>query len=282
MPDILEIIKKRRSVRTFADKPVEEKKKGQIRNYCQKNREGPFGNKVNFEFVQIAEDDMAGLMKLGTYGMISGTRLYLAGSIRPAVGAMEDFGFVFESALLKCTELGLGTCWLGGFLSRSAFAEKINPPSGWVIPAVTPVGYPADKMTLAEKTIRGFIRASNRKDFSDLFFDGHPGKGLTSVAAGPFLSVLEAVRQAPSASNKQPWRVIVIDGSFHFYLDEDKAYNNIFAGIQLQNMDLGIAMCHFAMAADAIGKKGEWDIGAEPKGLKTSWKHIITWNSGKK
>jgi nitroreductase len=124
MSGILEIIAKRRSIRTFSEAPVEEKKKERILAHCRKNSRGPFGNRIKFEFVEIAEEDKAGLMKLGTYGMISGARLYLAGSVRPTAGAMEDFGFAFESAMLKCTELGLGTCWLGGFLSRSALRTR--------------------------------------------------------------------------------------------------------------------------------------------------------------
>jgi hypothetical protein len=167
------------------------------------------------------------------------------------------------------------------FPQQVSVADKINLTSGWVIPAVTPVGYSAGKMTLAEKTIRGVVRASNRKNFSSLFLDGNPGKGLASGTAGPYLKILEAVRMAPSASNKQPWRIIKQGARFHFYLNEDPIYNNIFKGIQLQNMDMGIAMCHFAMAADALGRKGQWEIGAEPPDLKTSWKYIISWNSGK-
>lgn len=63
---------------------------------------------------------------------------------------------------------------------------------------------------------------------------------------------------APSASNKQPWRVIR-EGStpiFHFYLAENKLYNSLMKGIKIQNVDMGIALCHFAEVVQALGKKG--------------------------
>jgi len=58
------------------------------------------------------------------------------------------------------------------------------------------------------------------------------------------------VRIAPSASNKQPWRIVKIEGAWHFFLERTKGYGDgiIFKLLKLadiQRLDMGIAMCHF-------------------------------------
>ena len=67
------------------------------------------------------------------------------------------------------------------------------------------------------------------------------------------------VRWAPSAVNKQPWRIIVRDGSFHFYKKQDKGYISEKTG-DLQKIDLGIALCHFFAGIEAQGAQPELEI----------------------
>ena len=57
------------------------------------------------------------------------------------------------------------------------------------------------------------------------------------------------VRWAPSAVNKQPWRVVVQDRKYHFYEKKDKGYVNEATG-DLQKIDVGIALCHFVMGIE--------------------------------
>ena len=59
----------------------------------------------------------------------------------------------------------------------------------------------------------------------------------------------EKVRLAPSAVNKQPWRAIAKDNVVHFYLKRSKGFkkeNNL----DMQMIDMGIALCHFALGAE--------------------------------
>ncbi|MCX6554510.1 MAG: nitroreductase, partial [Candidatus Aminicenantes bacterium] len=69
---------------------------------------------------------------------------------------------------------------------------------------------------------------------------------------------LECVRLAPSASNRQPWRILQQDGAFHFFLSRDKAYSAMMPHVDLQRIDLGIAMCHFQLSAAELGLAGGW------------------------
>jgi nitroreductase len=191
---------------------------------------------------------------------------------------MEDFGYCLETVILKATELGLGTVWLAGSLNRTTFSKKINLKENELLPAVTPVGYQAEHTTLKEKFIRGLVRSTSRKNFGELFFAAQADHPLEKQTLGAYGDILEGVREAPSASNKQPWRIIKETGTntFHFYLCEDKPYNNKFKDIQIQRLDMGIAMCHFELAARDLGVPGKW-LTARPGPDAGELVYIATW-----
>ena len=60
------------------------------------------------------------------------------------------------------------------------------------------------------------------------------------------------MRWAPSAVNKQPWRVIWDGRAAHFYEKKNRGYVSA-SGWDLQKIDLGIALCHFSRA---LAEKG--------------------------
>jgi hypothetical protein len=73
---------------------------------------------------------------------------------------------------------------------------------------------------------------------------------------------LEAVRLGPSASNKQPWRVLRDDGVWDFYLRRTPGYLRSNGGRRdngdLQRADMGIALCHWELTALELGLQGHW------------------------
>ena len=273
----LEAIKARISIRTYEERPVEQEKIGVLEECLLKMNKGPFGNAVRLMLVDVSGQDKDELKKYGSYGNIKGSRLFIAGAVKSGNGNMEDFGYCMEQAILQATELGLGTVWLGGGLNRSTFAQKVGAAEDEVIPAVTPVGYPSDKHTFTDNIIRFLSKARNRNQFGKIFFDVNMETPLTENACGSFAAALEAVRIAPSASNKQPWRVIRDDnGAFHFYLKEDVVYNNAFKGIKIQNLDMGIAMNHFELAVGELGLAGGWKF-AKPSLEAGKLIYIASW-----
>jgi hypothetical protein len=91
------------------------------------------------------------------------------------------------------------------------------------------------------------------------------------------------VRWAPSASNKQPWRVIRSDDAWHFYLQRTKGYGkgsmifNVLRLADLQRVDMGIAMCHFELAVHEFNLHGRWKI-EEPEIRKPeNTEYIVSW-----
>jgi hypothetical protein len=95
--------------------------------------------------------------------------------------------------------------------------------------------------------------------------DGEFGAALSPEAAGPYASPLEMARWAPSASNRQPVRIVRSGASWHFYIQRTPGYLPRFArtltGIEdLQRVDSGIAMCHFELTARELGLTGRWVV----------------------
>ena len=75
------------------------------------------------------------------------------------------------------------------------------------------------------------------------------------------------VQLAPSATNKQPWRLVVEENKVHFYEEKTKGYANESTG-DIQKVDLGIALYHFEVGAKEQGLKGS--ILQENPGISTA------------
>ena len=163
--------------------------------------------------------------------------------------AMEAVGYVFEKLVLYAQSLGLGTCWLGGTFNRSEFAKAMELSGDEFFPIASPIGYPAPKNHTVDKIMRKAIKADTRKSFDELFFEGSFDSPLVKEAAGEYLYPLEMTRLAPSAKNAQPWRILHDASDFHFYEKKTIPSSNH----DIQRLDIGIAVCHFELAAKEKG-----------------------------
>ena len=56
----------------------------------------------------------------------------------------NDLGIAFEHLVLKATDLGLGTCWMGMSRRSEEARELLGVPEGLEVIIQTPVGYPAE------------------------------------------------------------------------------------------------------------------------------------------
>ncbi len=270
---VIDVIRKRTSVRTYEQRPVEAEKLERLRAFFTEVQ-NPFGSKVRFELVESSAQ------KIGTYGFIKGAKTYFAGCVKKGGLDVEGFGYAFEQVVLLATALGLGTCWLGGTFKRSTFIEQLKP-QGEFLPAVSPLGYAAERKSLTEMAVAAGAGARKRRRFGELFFDGSVGKPLMPDD-GALKTCLEMVCIGPSASNKQPWRVIVGGGVCHFYAVLDKRYaGNTAYGFEMQRIDLGIAACHFELSARELGLPGGFVV-EDPQlisdELQTEgWRYGFSW-----
>ncbi len=240
MENITELIKQRRSVRTYDGRILDENTKEQLLLFA-KNIQNPFDIPVEFKFLDAKKDGL-------TCPVVSGTDLYVGAKIKNAPNNSVAFGYSFEAFVLYAQSLGLGTVWLGGTMNRAAFEQAMELSENEIMPCATPIGYTAKKMSMRENMMRRAIKADERLPFEDLFFDGAFNTPLLKEKADKFAEPLGMVRLAPSAVNKQPWRIVITDNTAHFYLKRTKGFGHE-RKLDMQMIDMGIALCHFALTA---------------------------------
>ena len=242
---ISEAIEARRSVRSFDGRELTPADRAALSELAAR-AENPYAIPVEFALLDAEAHGLSS-------PVITGASLWLAGKLPQRPHAEEAFGFSFETLLLRArAELGLGSVWIAGTFNRAAFEAAMQLTPGERMPCASPVGYPAAKMSLREALMRKGAGADARLPFASLFFDGEFRTPLAPEAAGALRPLLEAVRRAPSAVNRQPWRAVRVGDAVHFYEKHSRGYVDK-SGWDLQKVDLGIALSHFALAAEAAG-----------------------------
>lgn len=149
-------IEKRKSIRKFKDKKLEDEK---IDKLIEAAILAPSGNNAQpwrFYIVRTKEDKK----KLKENNIIKQDFLYQAPIIIVCCGdptvypksldmddsnelrAVRDLSLACENLVLRATELGLGTCFVG-WIKKEKIKEVLGIPKKLIVPYVIPVGYPA-------------------------------------------------------------------------------------------------------------------------------------------
>ncbi len=244
MTDIKKQIESRRSVRTYDGLPLSESLREQLLTYAN-SIENPFGIPAEFRLLDAKKFGLS-------CPVVTGTELFVGGKVKNSPDASLAFGYSFEEFVLYARSIGLGTVWIGGTMNRDAFEKAMELSEDEIMPCVSPIGVTAKKMSIRESLMRKGVKADERLPFEELFFDGSFDTPLRKENAGVFAEPLEMVRLAPSAVNKQPWRVVISDNAAHFYLMRSKGFGHS-ERLDMQMVDIGIALCHFALSAKDKG-----------------------------
>jgi len=281
---VTELIRRRYSCRTYDATPIGPDTRQPLEEYIKLIGEGPLGAPLRFKLLAAGDEDREALRGLTTYGVIRGATGFLLGAVGAGERDMEDFGYAAEQIVLLATGLGLGTCWLGGTFRRSRFAERLGLRPGEQMPCVLSLGIPAGRRSLVDRISRLGAGSDRRLPWQRLFFDGGWDSPLGEEAAVAYGTPLEMARLAPSASNRQPWRVLRQGQAWHFYLQRTPGYHKVSEplsnGIDLQRVDIGIAMCHFELTAQELGLEGRWAMaGPEVTGSGTA-EYVVSWVAG--
>lgn len=273
---ITEIIRKRHSVRTYDRRPISVELREAILQYAQQLK-GPFPMEVQFGFLDKPKVKVDAQIKLGTYGMIQGASSFIAAAVEKKEHNMEQLGYVFEDLILYLTSLGLGTCWLAGTFNKGAFSKAMKTGPDELLPIVSPVGYKGWLASPIDGLLKPLPNLKVRKTWNKLFYANNFNNPLKEAEAGLYALPLEMVRLAPSASNRQPWRVILANERYHFYLAHDAIYKTRYP-YDIQKIDLGIAMFHFEAVAKEAGLPGRWETQEPNLGsIPPSIEYIVTW-----
>jgi len=272
---VTDVIRRRYSCRQYLPAPIEEEKRRRLADFCAATGPGPFGAPVRFAFVAATEQERSALRGLGTYGFIKNPTGFILGAMGPGEKNLEDYGYQMERIILCATDLGLGTCWLGGSFTKSRFARKIGARREETVPAVTSVGHIADPGGLP-------VHRTSRLPWEALFFRERFGSLLSREEAGAYAIPLEMVQSGPSASNKQPWRVVQDGAAWHFCMQRTPGYPGAIATrllriADMQRLDMGIAMCHFELTARELGLVGGWEECDPALALPELTEYTVSW-----
>jgi nitroreductase len=175
--DFSELVQARRSVRTFSNDEVSEKI---IRQVVECARLAPsWKNQQCWHFIvirdkeKIAEIVSAGMV-LGNSWLKKAPVLILAcgdparsGNRGNVPYYAVDVSIAMEHIVMGATELGLGTCWVGVF-DEQKLIDALEIPKNMKIVALTPLGYPADNMSVHERLSRTAIGSKRRKALADI------------------------------------------------------------------------------------------------------------------
>lgn len=272
---VVETIKKRRSVRTYENRELTMQDRKMLSEYMNQ-LDNPFGIAVHHYMIDKTLNEEG--EKLGTYGVIKGASTFLGISIPYVEMAPVAAGYEFENLILYATNMGLGTVWLAATFDRNAFSSAMQIPEDEIFPAISPVGYQANKQSEKEIMMRAAMNASARKDWNELFYEGDFCTPLTKDAAGDYAVPLEMVRLAPSAKNIQPWRVLKTNDTYHFYVDYEVDADK--ETVIVKQIDSGIALAHFHQTALEEKLNGHFEkLPQEQMNVPDHLHYIISWKA---
>ena len=158
-----EIIKNRRSIRVFKDKevPMEDLHKVLDAGLLAPSTR----NFQNWKFIAVTDKEVISKMQVacGDQPQVGSAPAVIAlcaneSFVMPCGQETSsiDCSIALSFMMLQAYELGLGTCWIGGFDDK-AVKEVLCIPQDYTVVCLTPLGY-ADEAT----------EARDRKDFEDV------------------------------------------------------------------------------------------------------------------
>ncbi len=263
----VELIRSRRSVRSFDSRAVPEELQRELLAFAYAV-ETPYDLPIEWRVLDAKTHGLSS-------PVITGTDTYIAGKLKRLPHAEEAFGFAFERIVLYALSKGLGTTWIAGTMDRPAFERAMRLEADEVMPCVSPLGFSAAKMSLRESMMRKGVKADSRLPFSELFFNGDFDTPLSPEKAGDLADTLEMVRWAPSAVNRQPWRLLVCGDTVHFCEKQSRGFVDS-TGWDLQKVDLGIAICHFSCGMEEKGRRMEFSAENPGLSLPAGMLHIVS------
>ncbi len=276
---VLDVIKSRRSIRSFSNKALAEEDEKALKDSIRRARDvkAPLG--TSYELVQIPlTPHDRDRMKISSYGFIIGEQGFIVGICENSKDGLIDLGHSMEAIVIDLTSRGIGTCWMVSTFKRSAFDDKIDLQEGQILAAIIAYGYPSRKPSIFDRLAKFSSKSDQRLPFNNLFFMNDFSNPIYEGECYHARPCLEAVRAAPSGYNKQPWRIVVEEGRLHLYIERVHAYASKRLGFDMQYLDIGIAMSHM----EAIcGKDGHWtfdDPGIEVPNQE--YEYIATMNYG--
>jgi len=164
--DVFDAITERKSVRTYADKPVPNEK---LEKILEAGRLAPSAHNTQpWHFIVVTDKEERKILSLGRYAKFltqSPVVIVALGDKKASPGwYVVDVSLAVENMILTAQAEGLGTCCVGSF-DEAEVKQMVKAPDNYEVIVILAVGYPKTKMDSASKS-RHLARA--RKSLSDV------------------------------------------------------------------------------------------------------------------
>ena len=173
--EFAEVIRQRRSVRKYADRPIEDEK---LRYVLEAARSAPSAsNRQSARHIVVR--DPATIAAIGKPSGAINRWLAKAPTVIVVCGdasrPYSDHGVHFwqvdatiaaEHIVLAAVDVGLGTCWIGVF-DEAEIRATLGIPDEVLILGLLAIGYPAERMSAEERLTRTAIRADKRRPLDE-------------------------------------------------------------------------------------------------------------------
>jgi len=176
-----DIILARKSVRKYADRPVEKEK---IVKCLEAARLAPsWENKQCWHFIVIRDKKVITKLAKGFNFWAKSAPVFIvacgdprrSGTRRGQDYYLVDVAIATEHLVLEAANLGLGTCWLG-FFDEKEIKTLLGIPKEIRVVALTPLGYPHPSEGVWGKVVKMAVRSKKRKPLGEIAHDEKWGK----------------------------------------------------------------------------------------------------------
>lgn len=156
---LMDIIRKRKSVRSYADKPIPDEV---IKELIEAARLAPSAkNLQEWKFIIVRDEETKEKLVEAAKGqrfikeanvIIAGVATYTNYVMTNGIPACHiDLAIAMEHIALAAAEKGIGTCWIGAFYQDKA-KEILGVPDDCLIVALMTLGYPKEELKPEEKS----------------------------------------------------------------------------------------------------------------------------------
>ncbi|MDD4658588.1 MAG: nitroreductase family protein [Eubacteriales bacterium] len=249
----LQLIERRVSVRQY-EPDVDEATLAQVRKICEHAKS--YNSSALKYFLLPGSEVHRRQKSIGPIGRVLAP-WYIAAVAAGDSEALFNLGYSSQRVILELTALDLGTCWLGALFDREALGDSLGLGKGHAVRALIAWGRGRKVPGTADKQSR---RLPSEKI---AFFAGDRDTRY------PWRTVLEAVRWAPSAINRQPWRLWFGAGAVHLFSKPGRLARS-FAPI-----DMGIALCHLELACKQLAIPGSIAQTEHPQ--RKGWEYWVSY-----
>ncbi|MBM3190833.1 MAG: hypothetical protein FJZ90_19195 [Chloroflexi bacterium] len=274
-PALYDAILARRSVRRYDPTPLDEAARGRIGAIIAQVK--PLVPEHIFDVLQrdVAPDSDT-MVALGGYGLIAQPPHCLVPYMPDSPHALVDLGYRVEQIAVRMVPLGVGSCFVGVLKDEAAAAAAFGLPPGTRVGAYLLYGRPSQGLVARAlgRAARAAIGARNKLPPERIFFwerFDEPGS-----PQGELAPLVEAARNAPSADNAQPWRLLWRDRTLYLFVRRHSWRYGSGKQQLYRFYDGGTCMANISLAMEAVDMRGKWalyrgveeDVPSHPEDLE--------------